>query len=44
VNGTANSCMPACSGVRDALALLQRRHAETTLLQVSWPPRLKGVT
>src|ERR1700735_2998693 len=36
--------MPACSGVRDALALLQPREAETTLLHRSWPPRLRGVT
>ena len=39
-----SSCMPACSGVRDALALLHRRQADTTLLQVSCPPRLNGVT
>jgi len=38
VNGTARSCMPACSGVREAFALLHRRHADTTLLQISWPP------
>lgn len=44
VNGTAKSCIPACSGVREAFALLQRRQAVTTLLHVSWPPRLKGVT
>jgi hypothetical protein len=44
VNGTAISCSLACSGVRQALRLLQRRQAVTTLFQVSCPPRDSGVT
>ena len=44
VNGTASNCMPACSGVREALWLLQRRQAATTLFQTSLPPWQKGRT
>jgi hypothetical protein len=38
VNGTASSCIFACSGVREAFWLLQRRQAATTLFQTSRPP------
>ena len=44
VNGTASNCMPACSGVREAFWLLQRRQAATTLFQTSLPPLQKGRT
>jgi hypothetical protein len=36
--------MPACSGVREALWLLQRLQAATTLFQTSRPPWQNGRT
>ena len=43
VKGMAMSFSFACSGVRQALRLLQHRQAVTTLFQLSGPPRLKRV-
>jgi hypothetical protein len=42
VKGTAISCIFACSGVRDAFWLLQRRQAATTFVHASVPPWLNG--